>query len=339
MTIALIPSAAYIDMELAAEFGRIPPAFLPVGHKRLYELQHEALKSDERTYLTLPQSYVVPEADLAYFSLHRIQLVAIPEGLTLGRSIQYALDVIGNHVEPIRMLHGDTLIADVPLDPMDVVAVGCPPEGYEWGLFTPEGTSTAHVLAGYFAFSDAVEFRRSLTLADGNFTHALGLYSKCVELKEVVVGKWLDFGHLQPFYRARCNVQTQRAFNALQLNFQRVRKTGLKHRKIQAEAAWFRSLPEALRLYIPAYLGAGASEDGQPWYELEYLPMPSLHELFVFGELSGNSWKRIFQGCVRFIESCKEQTTLLPNIGAVSPFDFRAAIKNKTEERLYPWLS
>ena len=34
-----ITSGEYVESELFAEFGRIPPAFLPVGNKRLYTHQ------------------------------------------------------------------------------------------------------------------------------------------------------------------------------------------------------------------------------------------------------------------------------------------------------------
>jgi hypothetical protein len=217
--------------------------------------------------------------------------------------------------------------------------VGLPPDGYEWGQLAPKIEPTSHVLAGYFALSDAVEFRRSLALADGNFTLALSVYSKSIALQDVVVNTWLDFGHLQTFYRARCNVQTQRAFNDLRLNFQRIRKTGKNHQKIDAEARWFQALPDALRLYTPAYLGAGAYADAQPWYELEYLPLPSLHELFVFGELSANSWKNIFQGCVQFMAGCKEQQARSNQDGLAPAFNFRDFIQTKTENRLTNWLS
>jgi hypothetical protein len=35
----LITSAAYVNSEFQIEFGKIPPSFLPVGNKRLFEHQ------------------------------------------------------------------------------------------------------------------------------------------------------------------------------------------------------------------------------------------------------------------------------------------------------------
>lgn len=338
MTYSLIPSAAYIDVELAAEFGRIPPAFLPVGHRRLYELQVESLGNGDCIYLTLPQSYELAQADAAALQIRKVHLLQIPDGLSLGRSIQYALDLIGRPSEPLRILHGDTLIPLAPLDQMDVVAVGAPPNGYEWGQYATDSMSSSNVIAGYFALSDQTEFRRSLSLANGDFTRALSIYSSQIGLTDIVVDTWLDFGHLQPFYRSRCNVRTQRSFNEIHLDFQRIRKTGKNQKKIGAEAAWYRSLPDALRLYTPAYLGSGTNEDGQLWYELEYLPLPSLHELFVFGELSASSWKNIFQGCVQFLDGCRKHLSQSEARQIDQSPSLRETIRAKTTSRLGGWL-
>lgn len=46
MALKLITSAAYVDPELAAEFGRLPPAFLPVGHGRLSAISKPTIGLD-----------------------------------------------------------------------------------------------------------------------------------------------------------------------------------------------------------------------------------------------------------------------------------------------------
>ena len=55
----LIASAAYLDTEFQIEFGKLPPAFLPIGNRRLYERQLVAIKNkfpDEDIYISLPES-------------------------------------------------------------------------------------------------------------------------------------------------------------------------------------------------------------------------------------------------------------------------------------------
>ncbi|WP_251821349.1 hypothetical protein [Campylobacter jejuni] len=40
----LITSAKYSSSDFTLEFGKIPPSFLPLGNKRLYEYQMELFK-------------------------------------------------------------------------------------------------------------------------------------------------------------------------------------------------------------------------------------------------------------------------------------------------------
>ena len=108
MSVNLITSAAYVATELVAEYGKLPPAFLPVGHERLYALQAAVLGSG--AYLTLPESFSLPEADSRALADAGLRIVTVPDGLPLGLSVLYALEIIGDTPGPIRILHGDTLI-------------------------------------------------------------------------------------------------------------------------------------------------------------------------------------------------------------------------------------
>ena len=60
----LIMSGAYIGQELQSEFGRIPPSFLPLGNRRLFQHQIKLAPKDTSVYLTVPQSYQISKTDL-----------------------------------------------------------------------------------------------------------------------------------------------------------------------------------------------------------------------------------------------------------------------------------
>lgn len=54
----LITSAAYVDQEFVSEIGLIPPSFLPVQNRRLYELQVEMLREQDLNddiHLSIPE--------------------------------------------------------------------------------------------------------------------------------------------------------------------------------------------------------------------------------------------------------------------------------------------
>lgn len=295
MTAWLITSAGYVDAELEAEYGRLPSAFLPLGHCRLYERQAE--HAGPERYLTLPASYAIPAADEERLDELGFTVLPIADGLSLCASVHAAIAAIGGS-GPLRILHGDTLIGDIP-EGDDLLAVGAPPEGYAWGAVpdSQPDAADAVVLAGYFAFSDRCAFREALGEAHGDFVAAIAGYDRVVPLAQHHVAAWLDCGHLQTFYRSRCTMRVERAFNAMDISFQTVTKRGEDRAKLAAEARWFEDIPPKLRLYTPAFLGA--SDGG---YALEYLPLPSLHDLFVFGAVPAPAWDHILEACMAFLE-------------------------------------
>lgn len=325
----LITSASYVEAELAAEFGRLPPAFLPVGHRRLYDIQAKLLGPG--AHISLPASFAIPTADVERLENAGLKVVRVPDGLSLAESILYAINMIGTGSEAVRLLHGDTIIYDLP-EGEDVVSTGDAPDFYDWGAVSGEtsgGEPPAPVLSGYFHFADVITLRRALAMSCGDFLAALRLYGEARVLTSAKVGAWLDFGHLQTYYRSRCSIRTQRAFNDMSISYQVVEKRSADIRKMRAEAAWYQSLPAPLRLYTPAFLGQTEAAGNVETYRIEYLPIPSLHELFVFGLLGEGAWRQIIGSCFDFMQSCITYTTSDCGSGAL-----RELTESKTGERL-----
>jgi hypothetical protein len=314
--VVLINSGAYIPQELSAEFGPLPPAFLPVGMRRLYELQAEALRpAGADVFLTLPASMVVPEQDRARLEALGVGVIATPDGLSLGAALLHALAGLGFADRPLRILHGDTLISDLDLGVEDAVAVAEGADGYRWAKVrqcagrmervTPpelaEGAGSQLRLTGYFAFASASRFAESLALAGGDFFEALNRYAADQEVTLLRTRSWFDFGHVQTFFRSRRLVTTARAFNTLEITETVVRKRSEDPRKIKAEADWLQAVPPPLRPYTARLIGEGEDERGY-FYDTEYAYMPTLAELFVFGQLGLASWRRILASCKAFLD-------------------------------------
>ena len=271
-------------------------------------------KVGEARFLTVPEDYAVTEWDKANLDAAGVTVIPVPAGLRLGESVLYALEIIGNTDDAVRILHGDTLIYDLPGEADDLLAVDVAPDTYEWGSLEDrrailreklstgrDEAESAEVLTGYFMFADGIELRRCLARAKGDFVAAIRSYRDAAEMKLWHATNWLDFGHLQTFYRSRCHVRTQRAFNELDISFRTVAKRSHDRAKIEAEANWFKSLPPPLRRYTPAFLGRGVENSG---YLVEYMPLPSLHELFVFGDVGVKTWTHILDACFSFMGDC-----------------------------------
>lgn len=316
--LVIINSGAYAAPELQAEFGKLPPTFLPVGLQRLYELQIEALAPlGTEIVMTLPESMELPDWDDARLRELGVCILRSRDGLELGAALLRSLAELGFSKRPLRLLHGDTLLQGLDLTADDVVSVASGSDGYRWGYVREhearfvhaaapngsEGEPTGLRLTGYYAFSDSGRFAEALAMAGGDFFSGLNLYgAQAPGLRLLREGAWLDFGHVQTFFQSRRSVSTARAFNQLQISETNVRKrSAAQGEKLRAEAAWLRDAPAELRPYTARLLEEGEDESGF-FYDTEYRSTPTLAELFVFGRLSAGSWRRIFGACRTFLD-------------------------------------
>lgn len=323
MTVRLIMSGAVIGQELAAEFGPLPPAMLPVGVQRLYDLQLAALAGAGRVHLVLPETYRLSEYDVRRLAAHDVEVVTVSEGLSLGEAVVYALNSIGAVEGAVHLLHGDTLIDNPPVSEADLIVGGVRSNEYAWAeievgedgrvrrlLTTPageDGHEDWRVAIGYFAFASGLDLLRSLTRMRGDFIAGVNHYLARHRVRMVAAEGWLDFGHLQTFFQSRLTVTTARAFNTVRIDGLTARKLSADEQKIWAEAHWLQEAPPAVQVYCGRLLSFGA-EDGRIFYETEYEYLPVLSELFVHGAVGRKPWLRILSSCEDFLRTCAAHT-------------------------------
>lgn len=329
---AIIASAAYVGAELAAEFGHIPPAFLPVGNRRLYTLQVDALANlCTDIYLTVPASYEPREADLEVLGRYGVHLLALPDDLSLGESISTAIDQAGIDSQ-FSILYGDTLIPGVigkPSSDLDQIYVSRTHENYPWHFVELAGERRSLAWVGLFQFSAPAQLQARIEESGGNFIAAVEAYCRqSAKINFIEVQDWLDFGHVHTYFESKRLITTQRAFNELSINGGVVTKRSFNAEKMRAEANWFQTVPPELRIYVPNFI---QETSGTPaGYQLEYLPMCSLSELFVFGELPIAVWQSIFTSCNAFLEAAGGSSAS----GDWTALDDRLLYYDKTIERL-----
>lgn len=304
----LIASAAYVNSEFQVEFGRLPPSFLPIGNVRLFERQIQVLRRrfpDENVYLSLPASYELPPKDARYLDLNNISILRSDEHLRLSDAIAFALNKVSNPSEGLRLLHGDTLLVDIPAE-LDVIGVVETDDDYAWEVEKFDSHSE-FVWCGYFSFSDANLFKEKLRSTEDGFVSAVRQYDRSLPMKRKDIGYWYDFGHINTYFQSRARMTTERAFNSLTIKDGCVRKTGRPFEKISAEANWFIKLPASLRSFCPQFIETDCDAHGHPYYSLEYLPLPALNDVFVHGKNPAFFWHKIFKLCDDFMTRCNGQ--------------------------------
>lgn len=304
----LITSGAYISEDFMSEIGKLPPAFLPIGNKRLYRYQIEAVrKSSDDIYLSIPEDYSIPEADAEFFRSNNINIIPVPPGLNLGQSIIYCWNATGKRFDTLRILHGDSLFMGIDYSAFDQISID-KNKGFYKRAVLKDGVANKitfcdewvgndkDVVSGYFSFSEPQIFFKGVIENRNNFVAGLSYYSETVGLEPIRAHEWFDFGHINSFFRSRSSMTTQRVFNDMEITSRFVVKSSRQKINIQAEANWFESLPVDLKYYTPRLMSRESSVDSVT-YKLEYLYLLPLSDLFVYGNLRGAAWYAILSSC------------------------------------------
>lgn len=323
-----ITSAAYITSELATEYGKIPPSFLPLQNKRLFEHQLSLSCEDETKVLSLPAGFAISEKDEKILASNKVKIVYVPVGFSLGQSIVYVLNVTAKYEEPLKILHGDTLFEAIP-QKFDTYLIAKAYDNYEWAV-SQEMKNDGFVYAGYFSFCDQSLLIQAITESGYNFVDGILLYKQKKAVSEEVSATWLDFGHANTYYRSKTHLTTQRFFNDLVIDGFSVIKSSKDKNKILAEANWFSNMPVALKRYIPALWDSG-EDDSKGSYQIEYFYLSSLADLYVYGQNEYFIWQNILSACNDFLLGCLKFNAS-PNLNIAEKA--KRLYNEKTQQRL-----
>ena len=338
----LITSAAFITTELQSEFGSLPPSFLPVGNKRLFQHQLALIPSNEKVVLTLPEGFEPSQYDLDSLASSQVELLYLPTHLSLGESIVYALNLLEfSHNEPLFILHGDTLFDQLSLE-VDQLGLSQVEDNYDWAEYNPytaklnsfsaeQSPSGELVSNGFFSFSAPKALIRHIVNQNWDFIEGINGYIQEVGMSPNIYQNWYDFGHSHTYYQSKSRMTTQRVFNEMRIAGQVVTKTSYKKNKLAAEANWYQSIPGQLRCYTPQLLSTHDTADSFS-YSIEYLHLTALNELYVFSQLPAFSWRKILKSCCQFLKQASEyQAQNKPTLDSL--------FADKTKQRLFTYAS
>ncbi|MBS4698116.1 hypothetical protein J4G65_22050 [Aeromonas allosaccharophila] len=333
----VIMSGQYVTQELQVEFGLIPPAFLPVGNRRLYEYQLTNIKNshpDCSIYLTLPKSYDLSCWDKLELDKENVMVILVDEHFSLGQSISYVLASMPDLTQDVSIYYGDTLFRNSIQCAGDAAFVAKPDHNYLWlPLSEDVHNNDRTVFCGYLKVCKPINLIKALIQSGFDLESSLHQYNSVCPIIKELRNDWLDFGHLNTYFNSKTIVTTERAFNSLEINKNNVIKRSEKHAKLEAEAMWFYSIPEELSHFTPRIISHGKYCSGY-YYKLEYLYHPTLTELFVFGHQPTLVWERIISACFEFVRQCQEVS------GVNNEFDdnFYPTLVSKNKERLEAFL-
>ena len=111
--------------------------------KRLYP--------NEQVILSIPESYELTINEETLIDNLDILVQKVPDSFSLAESVLYVLNIdMSNDTHQVRILHGDTLIKDLPSQ-LDVISITDKPQKYNWHVENLSSGKSV-IWCGFFAF-------------------------------------------------------------------------------------------------------------------------------------------------------------------------------------------
>lgn len=306
MNIGLIMSGNYVGPNLRNEFGRIPPAFLPVSSSRLFMKQISYLLKlgIGWIYISVPEDYVINEYDKQILTDLPVSLIPIDPKMGSGESFRNSIASIlstrGN-VE-LTVLFGDTLFPVSSIPGRNTISVSIATSDLEWGV--PKSCANNDLVYTGLMRLDLNEniIRNVEKNYKSNFPGLFDSLVKCADLSLEQHDDWYDFGHLATFYQSSAKHLNSRVFNELTFTDTVATKKSADADKIKSEILWYEHLPTDLKTFTPQLVSSKKNIE-QPEYSIELLYQPTLAALAVYGSLTKSRWEIIFRSCFKFLKA------------------------------------
>lgn len=317
----IIPSAALVPGELR-NLGKLPAVIYPLNQKIVFDYLYERYREKCRHIRVLCYA----EAEKVHRRLERyphdkVEIEDLPELKDLGYTVYCGLQGISS---PVIINFADTIVMQETECPIrDSIYYSEDHVSDTWTFFREnEGVITEIIdkesagdcwscreklVVGIFCITDPVCLRECLEVAfdgyDGmvsTFYHALKLYSQRHPLAPVKTDSWFDIGHADTYYHSSVEVKA-REFNHISVDRNRgiLRKTSDDRDKFVGEIKWYLKLPGDIE-YVRPRIFDYSVDHSSPYISMEYYAYHTVHELFLYGDLTRRQWTDIFSR-IRFI--------------------------------------
>ena len=315
----IIPSAKLVPEELQ-KLGKLPAIIYPINQKIAFDYIYDQYKNlHTKVDVICYENADKVERRLRKVIGNEIKVRKLPELHDLGYTILYAIENID---EPVVINFADTIVMD-PIDDISGDAFFYQ-EDYmseTWTYFDEESGIITHIydkeaineeikkklFVGVFKIINIHDFRECLRNAVqqknkkmNSFYYALELYSKKHPMQAVLTNNWFDIGHEDKYYNSKLEVRA-REFNHITIDKNRgiLKKTSDDKDKFIGEIKWYLKLPADVEYVRPRIFNYSTSYVN-PYVSMEYYAYHTVHELFLYGDLTLQQWIDIFNR-IRFV--------------------------------------
>ena len=315
----IIPAAKIVPEELQ-KLGKLPGIIYPVNQKITFDYLYEEYKEhcSSMDIICFEKADKVQRRLKNYLG-EKVNIKVLPELRDLGHTIYFALKDV---VDTVIINFADTIVLDNVAE-IKEDAFFCQ-EDYmsdTWTYFDETDGRIVRIydkepvkeevrkklFVGVFQFTDAACFRKCLesafkqdSLQISTFYYALQEYSKIHPMRSVLTNNWFDIGHEDKYYNSKLEVRA-REFNHITIDKNRgiLKKTSDDKDKFIGEIKWYLKLPADVEYVRPRIFDYSTSYVN-PYVSMEYYAYHTVHELFLYGDLTLQQWIDIFNR-IRFV--------------------------------------
>lgn len=319
MKALLIPSAILIPREMRSRMGTIPTCLFPLNGATMLEHISDQYRDVVDEIFVLVKKEKQHIYDYVELKKLNVTIVEVDELKDLGYSVLCGLWAMEDRaVERVYINFADTLISNQKSEETrDIVYYSKQDMDEEWSFFTQENgciqkiidkqtaeqeaAEEGNVFVGAFELSSPKCFLEELCTAveEGgaadSFYRALQAYSRQKPMEFILANRWFDVGHSERYIQAKTGVAA-RSFNSIDIDENRgiLKKRSENRDKLIDEIQWYLKMPAKLQYLVPR-IYEYSLERSAPYVAMEYYGYNTLHEIFVFGDISTAQWQTYFE--------------------------------------------
>lgn len=329
----IIPSAKLVPEELQG-IGKLPGIIYPVNQKivfdYLYEQYYDAC--DNMSIICYEKAEKVYRR-LKKYRAKKLSIQVLNTLDDLGHTIYEALNnvhgtIIINFADTIVFDNIISIEGDAFFYAQDLLSNTWTYYDMEDGKITKiydkvsvESDVRKKLFVGVFKITDSEYFRECLKNAFeknnkeiSSFYYAIYLYSGKHPFKDIPTQNWFDIGHIDTYYNSKLEVKA-REFNHIKIDANRgiLTKSSDDKEKFIGEILWYLKLPADIE-YVRPRIFSYSTAYANPFVAMEYYAYHTLHELFLYGDLTKHQWIDIFNRIKFVCDDFKRYTVSDSNI-------------------------
>lgn len=324
-TIVLLPSAVVVSKDMQG-LGRFPAIIYPIDQMRMIDFfcNHYLAEGSGDIVLSVVSYEEYEQVEKRIGRRDHVDVIRLDELRDIGHTIAYGIEKSG-------LMEGDSLIinfADIavmkrPERPIkDCCVYAIEDVSSKWTYFNyqdcqiikfydkPSGNvsvDTKNMLIGLFQIENPLLLKELIEECQkednrelDSFWIALQKYSMLRPMEMVCTDEWFDIGHIDKYYDMQMAIKS-RTFNHITIDRSRgiLTKTSDDKEKFIGEIQWYLKLPTDVE-YARPRIFSYSTDYMNPYVSMEYYAYHTLHELFLFGDLSNEQWSNVFRR-IRFI--------------------------------------